>query len=164
MTHYLANLKQDEDGDYDSPVGSHRYDKDDDQIRKYGHAADAAEARAVTAVVKGYLAAGAASNGAAACPLLFSLLAESIPEDYGQPPGPPALRGKTCAVVMSKLFGEHHAELALHDAKLKVTGVRVSGKRGWALLGVGEGSDHMLLLHREGKAWKVDQLLDEVLP
>jgi hypothetical protein len=155
--------KKDSDGDGDNLTNSF-YDTDDKAILAYGHAASAAEVQAVTAVVKRYYAAASAGDGATACSLIYSILAESIAEDYGRPPGPPALRGKTCAVVMSKLFKQRHQQLTADVFTLKVTGVRVDGKRGSALLSFRRMPDRHILVHRERGAWKIYTLLDAGLP
>lgn len=128
----------------------------------YGHAASAADRRAVTALVERYFAAAAAGDGATACPLIYSLFAEEIPELYGEPPGPPALRGSTCAVVMSKLFKQRHRQMVADHATLEVTDVRVKGRRAHALLRFETGARD-LLVHREGRVWKVDEMLDSPL-
>jgi hypothetical protein len=135
------------------------YDKDDDPIHYYGHAANAADERAVTALVKRYYAAGAAGDGARACLLLYSEIAGSVVEQYGRPLGPPALRGKTCAAVMSKLFKQRRRQLAADRATLEVTGVRVEGDRGYALLSSTKMPVGYIVLRREHDDWKVGALL-----
>jgi hypothetical protein len=155
-----SRLPTDSDNDNDNP-GKSRYDGDDGPVLHFGHAASAAEERAVAALVKRYYAAGAAGDGATACSLIDSLLAESVVEEYAQSP---ALRGKTCAEVLSKLFRRRHRELAGDIATLKPTVVRVSGDRGLALVRFGATRERRLLLRRERGAWKMDVLLDVGVP
>lgn len=153
-------LPTDSDEDNDNPGGS-RYDADDSPVLRFGHAASAAQERAIASLVKRYYAAGAAGDGASACSLLYPLLAESVVEEYAQSPG---LRGKTCAEVLSKLFKRRHRELAGDVAALKPTVVRVSGDHGLALVRFGATRERRLLLRRERGAWKMDVLLDVGVP
>jgi hypothetical protein len=155
---------RDNDDDNDSRGNSY-YDEDDNVILRYGHSASAADVQAVTAIVKRYYAAAAAGDGVKGCSLIYSLFAETIPEEYGRPPaGPPGLRGKTCAVIVSKLFKQNHRQLVADNTVLKVTGVRVEGNRGWAVLSLQMRSAHRILVHRERGAWKIDELLDSEMP
>jgi hypothetical protein len=163
VTSIQRSMTRDRDNDYDNKSKS-RYDRDDNVVLHYGHVASAADKRVIAALVERYYAAAAAGDGAKACPLIFSLLAESVPEDYGQPPGPPSLRGKTCAVVMSKLFKQRHQELAVDAATFEVTGVRVDGKRGLALLSFGSVRDRNIPVHREFGVWKIGDLVDSGSP
>jgi hypothetical protein len=138
---------------------SNRHDEDDDAVLSFGHAAGAADKQAVTALVKRYYAVAAAGDGATACSLIRLAAAKAVPQDYGQPPGPPALRGKTCAVVMSKLLRQRHRELAVDIATLEVTGVRVRGSQAIALLSSSAMPIGDIYLQREGGAWKINELL-----
>lgn len=148
-------FKSDADMDSDS-YGT----EPDDESEPFGHPASAADARAIAALVRRYYAAAVRDNGAAACRLLYSSLAESVPEDYGQSSGPAGLHGKTCAVVLSKLFAQTRERLRADSVTLRVVAVRVDLKRGSARLsfGMGKPSQYMLL-HRERGAWKTSTLL-----
>jgi hypothetical protein len=126
----------------------------------WGNAARPADQRAVVALVRHYYALAAAEDGAGACALIYSIFAEEIPEVYGAPPGEPAVRGPTCAVVMSKLFRLRHRQLAGDIAKLKVSRVRVKGLRGLAFLNLGALSEHDIPVHLEHGVWRIDALLD----
>jgi hypothetical protein len=152
----------DRDDDRDSS-GKGRYDSDDYKIVAYGHEATPADRRAVTALVKRFYAAAAAGNGAGACSMFYTLLAESIVEGYGRVPGSPALRGNTCAVVMSKLFKQNYQELVVDNATLAMTGVRVEGKRGIGLLSFKGRPEQHIVVHREFGTWKIDSMLDSRL-
>jgi hypothetical protein len=155
-----SHLPTDSDNDNDNP-GNSRYDSDDSPVLYFGHAASAMDGRAIAGLVKRYYAAGAAGDGATACSLIYSLLAESVAEEYAQSP---ALRGKTCVKVMSKLFKQRHRELAGDIAGLKLTRVRVGGDRGLALLRFGSTRERRVLVRRERGAWKMDVLLDVGVP
>lgn len=90
--------------------------------------------------------------------MIYSLFAETIPELIGEPPtGTPQTSGKTCAVVMSKLFKLNHAELAGELATMQVAAVREQGMRGLALLRFPDRPPHIIMVHRERGAWKIDE-------
>ncbi|HEY5194239.1 MAG TPA: hypothetical protein VIJ39_10265 [Solirubrobacteraceae bacterium] len=154
---------KDRDGDADNSTGSY-YDSDDDSIRDFGHAASAADQRAVTTLVKHYYTAAAADNGAAGCAVTYSTIAKLIREDQGHAPGPPYLRGNTCAVVMSKLFQHDQRQLKIYNALLRVTGVRLDHGHGFAVLGFDGLPGREIAVEREDGTWKIEALLDSELP
>jgi hypothetical protein len=153
------------DGDDDSYSDTY-YDADDENVLDYGHAAEAADARAVTAAVEHYYAIAARGDGAAACRLVTARVARAVPAAYGRSAELPALRGRTCATVMSKVLGELHGQIGADSAALKVGVVRVEGSTAQALLGFGEGGwpSSYTVLRRERGAWRVDELLAGGLP
>ncbi|HEY5192440.1 MAG TPA: hypothetical protein VIJ39_01050 [Solirubrobacteraceae bacterium] len=130
----------------------------------YGHEASPADKRAITALVKRYYAAAAADNGAQACTLIYSIFEEAIPEDYGQPPGPPGLSGKTCTVVLSKLFRQVPGQPAAVLASTQVTGVRVNGRKGLVLLHSRTMPEGEITVERELGSWKVASLIGSPSP
>jgi hypothetical protein len=146
-------LKTDAELDSDSYPG----EPDNDNNHVFGHAASAADARAATALVKRYYAAAAAGNGAAACRLLYSPMAESIPEAYGPLAGTSA---KSCPAIMSSLFRHQHKQLSVDSATLKVAAVRIRGNQASVLMAFEtmKPKDY-LELHRERGHWKIDRLL-----
>jgi hypothetical protein len=147
------NSRKNNDGGY--------YDNDDYRVRTFGHASSAAEQRAVTALITRYYAAAARGDSAAACSLLYTPLAESVSEDYGQA-GPIYLRGaKTCRAVMSLLFKHFYSQLR---AQVDVTGVRVEGRVARVLLGSRTMPAGVLTVERVGGGWRVDGLLGSPLP
>jgi hypothetical protein len=156
--------KRDRDNDDDNPTNGY-YDDDDNAILHYGRAASAADKRAVASVIKRYYTAAVAADGATACSLINSVIAESVVEDYGQATGPQSLRGRTCATVMSMLFKQRHGQVAAELPTLEVTSVRVEDNRGWALLGFGPAKPPgRILIHRDGAAWRVGELLRTEMP
>src|SRR3977135_3394846 len=160
----VEEIKRDQDKDRDNPTNSY-YDKDDSIILPYGRAGKGAEEKAIASVVKRYLAAATSADGATACRLLYPVLAESIPEEYGHSAGTSALQGNTCAIVMSKLFKQEHQELAEYQSTLKVTGVRTEGSHGWAMLSHGSsGPRRFFRLHREGRTWTIGETFPNGLP
>lgn len=127
----------------------------------YGNPANAADWRRSVALVKRYFAAAAAADGAGACRLLVPLSAESVVERDG---GSPPLRGRTCAVVMSKLFRLHHRMLAEKSAALEVIAVRIKDDRGLAVLNFPEIHEaRQIGLRRVRGTWKVVDLLDGIM-
>jgi hypothetical protein len=154
-----AGGKYDDDADGDNDSKSLRnksyHDSDDLALTTWGRAADPTDERSITALVKRYYRIAAAEGGAGACKLTYILFAEAIPEDYGQPPGPPAIRGKTCAEVLTKLFRLEHGKLVADNASIRVTGVRVDGQKGRALVGFASTPASYLQMHRERGAWRV---------
>jgi hypothetical protein len=156
----------DADSDSDSPTLESKayHDSDDRADVTWGRRASASEARVATALVKRYYADAAAGDGAKACLLIYTLFAEAIPEDYGQPPGPPALRGKSCAVVMTKLFAQEHERLLADSASMRVTGVRVLGNQGRVLLGFTTTPASYLLLHKQRGGWRISGTIAVALP
>lgn len=142
-------------------------DEDSDSpsiVLDYGHAASPTVARAVTAIVKRYYTSAVADDGAAVCALIVPVLKTAIPEDYGQSPGPTYLRGKTCAVVMSKLSKQRHQLLTGELATLTVTGVRVNGTQAYALLRFRTTPEPRYIpLQLESGVWKINALSDREL-
>jgi hypothetical protein len=138
-------------------------DNNDDDARdlNYGHAATPAEERSVAGLVRRYYAAAAAGDGAQACRLLVPLTAESVVEDDGRSP---SLRGRTCTVVMSKLFKLQHRTLAGKSAALEMFAVRIKGNRGLALLEFPEIHEvRQLGLRRVAGTWRIVDLLDGII-
>jgi hypothetical protein len=134
--------------------------EDASDIYTYKHSASPADRRAITALVKRYYVAAAADNGAEACGMMYSILAESIPETYGRPPGPPELRGKTCAVVMSKLFKHVAGQPPPVLAATKVTGMHLVGvRKGLVELHSTAMSIGEIEVERERGVWKIAGLI-----
>lgn len=155
----LANTTA--DGDRDNDVGAPDDDTRNTSALDFGHAADASEQRMITALVKRYYAAALAQNGAKGCSMIYSTLAETIPEDYSQTPGVPYMRGaKTCAAAMTLFFKHYHPLLVLEVPKLDVRRVRLEEHHGLALLSFGALPERSISVKREGRTWKVSALLD----
>jgi hypothetical protein len=133
------------------------------EITTYGHKASAADKQAIMALVKRFYVAAGQDDGANACSLIYSILAEAIPEDYGQPPGPPSLSGKTCAVVMSKLFRQVPGQPPAVLATTEVTGVRVKGRKGYALLRSKVMPAGDISVELELGTWKVGSLIGSAI-
>jgi hypothetical protein len=150
------------DQDKDSSAAAGYYDGDDGNIRYYGQAASTSDARAIMTLLTRYYAAAATEDGARACALTYFLDVETLPEQYGQPPGPLWLRGaKTCPAVLSRVFRHFHSLLT---PRVEVTAVRVSGDRADVLVGFTTLPAGFVKARREGGVWKIDGLLAVALP
>jgi hypothetical protein len=150
----------DGDNDYKKENGGY-LDGDDRSMTAYGHAASEADRRAISQLVERYYGAAATKDGAAGCAMIYSSFAASVPEDWGQSPGPAYSRGKTCAVVMSKIFAHYHAQMS---SPIRVTAVRVEGDEGRALVGSPLTPAVAIFVRREHGDWKINQLIGEKLP
>jgi hypothetical protein len=133
-----------------------RYPHGDNSIQTFGNEAGEAEKQAVTATVKRYYAAVAAGNGASACSLLSSGLAKSITQSLGRSA---ALRGKGCAGILALLFKHRPGQSAASLAEIEVTGVRIKGDRGFALLRSKAMHSGEITVDREAGAWKIGALI-----
>jgi hypothetical protein len=157
-----GRIVEDKDHDYDgSPTD--RYDEDDYYILAYGRAASAAEFSAVTTLLKHYYAAATADDGSEACALMSAVFAHAIIGDDGTGTNVPPGHVETCAQVATSLFKHDHRQLTIDNATLKVTGVRVGEKLGYALLSFKALPDRHILIYREAGVWKVDAALDDRL-
>jgi hypothetical protein len=156
-------LDEDKDApeDHMHPENNRYHDKDDGAVVNRGHAADAADRRAVTEAVKRYYRAAVAYDGAQACAMLLPSLAKSLPETYAQVSSPAYLRGlETCPAIMTKIF--RHSPEQLTNSFV-VTGVRIVEGSATALLGSTVLPASSITLAREGSAWRISELLGMAL-
>jgi hypothetical protein len=154
-THTTRPHKDSNDSDEDPESN------DDNAFLYYGHAASEADKRSVTTLVTNYYTAAAADDGVKACSLIYAIVAEALPEEYAQSP---EASGKTCAEVMSKVFKNRHSQMVADRTALKVTSVRVDGKKGLAFVYLGKVPEPYVLLHREAGGWKMESLFEIGLP
>jgi hypothetical protein len=159
--------RDDKDGD-SSREYSHTYDNggyhdgDDRGVLTFGHAASSADTRAIAAVVERFYAAAAAGEGATACASMVSSVARAVPNDYRQAPGPSYLYGgRTCRAVMSRAFKYLRREMTF---AVEVSGARVNGDEGIALLGSRTMPASEIRVRREHGVWKIDALFGAALP
>jgi hypothetical protein len=137
------------------------HNDDDNHVLYYGHEPDAADKQALTALITSYYAASAANDGAKACAMLMPFIAESVAEDYGHAPN---LRGKSCPVVMTKLFKLHHKVLAGESSTLKFVSLRVEGGKALSVLSFSTLPEvRQIAARRNGSSWRILQLLDGIL-
>jgi hypothetical protein len=153
------------DADKDNDIGAPDDDKNNNSVLDFGQAASSADQSSIASLIKRYYAAALAEDGAKACSLLYSTLAESVPEDYGQsPPGQPYMRGTTCPTVMMLLFKHEHGKLTVQVPLMKVSRVRLKEHHGLVVLKFGKMPERQIPVAREGRVWKVEALLDSELP
>lgn len=148
--------------DHEKPGNGLYHDRDDSPNVSAGHSADAADRRAVTALVERYLAVGASGDGATACAMMQRSIARAVVEDYASGAGPPYVSGaRSCRAAMVRFFDHFHDELALSAT---VTDVRVVGHEAIALLGSPRVPARYIWISREGHSWKVGAVLPARLP
>jgi hypothetical protein len=151
---YLTSPAKDRDEDADR-------NDDDEASLSYGRPASRTDRLSSVVLIKRYFIAAAAGDGRAACGLLVPFIAESVVEMDGHSP---ELRGKTCPVVLSKLFRRHHRLLAEKNASLRVDAVRVQGQKALAVLDFPAIPVVRLMTERRvGHAWRLLPLLDGML-
>jgi hypothetical protein len=156
----------DRDGDTDSQGGG-AYDSDDSDLLAFGRRANTVETRAVDALVRRYLAAAAAGDGARACSMVFPGIAKTVASVLGGEGEPPYSHGKTCAEVVSNIFDFYRAQLKLENRVLGVSEVLVRGDQGIAVLTPRERSSlplRIFHLRRDGSAWTINGVLDQEQP
>jgi hypothetical protein len=159
-----APLETKADADKDNDIGAPDDDRNNNDVLDFGHAASPSETRAITALVKRYYAAAAAEDGAKACSMIYSTLAEAVPEDYGlSPPGPHYMSGKTCPAVLTLLFKHFRPQILVELPKLKVARVRLIEHHGLVVLHFGAMPERQIQVRREGHTWKVEGLLDNAV-
>lgn len=161
------------DRDHDNDVGAAYDDTRHQSVVDFGKPASPAEERAIVALIKRYYAIALAENGTKACSLIYSPLAESVPEDYGSTgsgpakvivTGPAYMRGTTCPVVLDGLFKHFHKALAVEAPKLHVSLVRLREHHGLAVLSFGRLPERQVTIRRERHVWRMSTLLDSELP
>jgi hypothetical protein len=155
-----ARVDADKDNDVQAPA-----DDTNNNSALFGHEAAGPERRTIATLVRRYYAIALAGDGTKACSMIYSTLAESVPEDYGtnEPPGPPYMKGTTCPTVLNGLLGHMHAQLAAEVPLLRITHVRLIEHHGIALLAFGPLPERQIDIKREGRTWRIDALLDREL-
>jgi hypothetical protein len=155
-------FKADRDRDNDAEAAGD--DKNNNAVLNFGHPAGASDQRAITALLERYYRAAATEDGAAACSMIYSTLAESVPEDYGSYAGPAYMRGSTCPAVLTLLFKHYHRLLTIEVPKLKIARVLLQERHGLAVLSFGALPEREIHVQREGHVWRVTALFDSELP
>jgi len=134
---------------------------DDEKVLYYGHTANAADRRISIGLIKRYFAAAVAEDGAKGCSMLVPSIAESVAENSGHSP---ALRGKTCATVLSKIFKLEHRLLLQKNAMLRIIDVRVEGTRALAVIAFPRIPEvRQITERRVGHTWRLVDLTDGIL-
>ncbi len=149
----------DEDNDIDS-LGQGRYDTDNDANPTYGPAASAGERTAIVSLIERYYRLAGAEKGAEACSLLYPLVAEATAEEHRPGKGPPALRGRTCGQVLSKIFAARHRELAEDVATMRVGWIQLQARQAVALVHFGPDRERVVRVHRAPGGWQMYVAID----
>ena len=149
----------DGDNDIDS-LGQGRYDRDNDADPTYGPAVSASERPAIVSLIERYYRIAAAGNGARACSLLYPLVAEITVEEHRPGKGPPALRGRTCAQVLSRIFAQGHRELAEDVATMHVGWIQLQARQAVALVHFGPNRERVVRVHRAPGGWQMYAPID----
>lgn len=157
-------LKNDGDRDIDDENKNDESFENDDRslLASYGSKAKSADAREVASVVKSYYAAAATSDGTKACELLSVSIGAGLAASQGPST---ANEGRRCASGAADLFKEQHQRLVRDNVTtMMVTSVRVKGDLGLAVLGFKTVPEGEILVQREGRAWRIADLLDSQMP
>lgn len=123
--------------------------------------ANAADKRAITALVKRYYAAALRGDGAGGCSMIDVGLVKAIPLDYGKL-GPSFLRraAPNCPAVMSLYFKHEHRLLSREVPAMQVARVSVKGDQGVAIMRFGPLHERFITQLREHGRWMIAAVLD----
>jgi hypothetical protein len=158
-----GTVREDGDNDVDGRPGR-LYDGDDDAVRHFGRLASPADARAIATLVKRYYSFAALDDGAGVCSLMVKTMADTVAEDLGQPPGPPQLRGHTCAIVMGKVFRHNRSLLGVYETDLQIIRAGVEGNRALVVLGFGKLPARQIVAVRDRGEWRLAARVDSEMP
>ncbi len=151
---------QDGDNDPDDRRAPGFVNDEESLFPTYGRGASPADARTIASLVKRYLAAAAAGDGATACSLLDATLLRELGE-AGDERGDEA----ECAKILPSLFERERPRLSAADvATMTVISVHVKGRLGLAELGFRTLPEQELIAEREGREWKIDAPLGNFMP
>jgi hypothetical protein len=150
----------DRDGDGDGVHESGLYDRDDNEIRYYGHAAPPSFAHTVETIVASYYKAVASGDGAAACALISSDLTSGLASGSDGRPGSSPGAAAGCASALLAIFKETYHRTPAELAEIRVVRVRVGGGKAFAVLRLPSSELRIMPLEREAGSWKLAALLD----
>jgi hypothetical protein len=153
----LPQIELPADDDLDSDA--YKGERDVDHVL-FPRIASPVGAHAATLVVKRYFAVAARDDGAAACSLMYSALAEATAVAYERETGTPAARNEACAVAVSSVFARMRRQLRAESATLRVDEVRVLGRQASVRVTfAAERPSRYVSLERERGAWRVSRIL-----
>lgn len=154
--------KNDGDSDDQYPPRAHAELDNESVLNVYKHTADASETSAISDTVKRYYAAASAEKGEIVCSLLYRDFAAQLGGGRRQS-GSSALQA--CAMAVARQLANQHKQLMTQEVStMTVTGARLNGDIGLALLGFRHMPENVILIEREGRVWKVGQLFGDELP
>jgi hypothetical protein len=154
------------DGDPDGDDEGRRYSAGREDARPllaaYPQLPSDSERQTIATIVKSYFAAALAGDGASACRLLAASIASGftaggVPSERGS--------GSRCIASLDQLFEQEHRRLAADEpSTMTITSVRLKGDAGMVFLGFRSAPETEILVSHEDGAWKLDALVDSVLP
>jgi hypothetical protein len=133
-------------------------------VLHFGHAEGSPVERAVTALVRRYVAAAAREDGPAGCPEIVPTLAHALAEDYGRAASLPYLKGgQTCASILDKFFMHFHSLYVREASGVEVQQVRLKHSGGYAVLRLAGGELRAVTVSLENGTWYLDAMADKPL-
>ena len=132
-----------------------------ESVRSYGTKADADAETAIATAVKDFYAAKSAGDGAQACALLARPARKALIDTLAQSG---RLEGKGCPAVLSSLLADQAPQYREGIAGVEVTGARVEGDRGLALIEIEAIPEEVIPVRREDGSWKVAALAGSEIP
>lgn len=131
------------------------------EITNFGKAAGESELAVVRKTIKTYYADLAADRGAAACALLGPRIHHSIERSLG---GTRLGHGQGgCTGIMAMVFRHHPGRPSTLPTLVAVTGMRVSGDRGYALISTKQRPSSEIRIERDHGVWKMAALIGSPL-
>jgi hypothetical protein len=132
-----------------------------ESVRSYGTKADAAAETAIATAVKDFYVAKSAGDSAQACALLARPTREALIDTLAQSG---RLEGKGCPAVLASLLADQAPRYRDRIAGVEVTGARVRGGRGLALIEIEATPEEVIPVRREHGSWKVAALAGSEIP
>lgn len=153
---HRSNNPLDSDNDNDNPTN-----KPPDGDDTIGGNAIEPDRRQIEAVVERYFELAHRRDGARGCSLLYTLVEETVVENYGHSKDRP---GQTCATALTEFFTRSRSQFSADTAKPQIRKVLVEGQRGWALFDVGPMNERRILVHRQENNWRIEGVFDISMP
>jgi len=132
-----------------------------ESVRSYGTKADDADETAIATAVKDFYAAKSAGDGARACALLARATREAMIDTLAQSGQG---EGEGCGAVLASLLADQAPRYRDRIAGVEVTGARVKGDRGLALIEIEAVPEEVIPVRREDGSWKVAALAGSEIP
>jgi hypothetical protein len=137
-------------------------DADDLDSLRVGIPMNAADTKAIEALVRRYYAVAMRGEGAKACSMMTRSFANSVPLDYGKFGAAYLHAGKTCAQIASLQFRHSHSQI---PKTLFFTAVHLeNASRAYALFGSRTAPAGFIAIDREAGVWKIGALLGRSMP
>lgn len=169
----VARSYRNDDGDVDDEGGKDdaAHIPDDYRITKYGRPADAADRLRISALVRRYSAAAAATDGGTACRLMGRRLADApgrnatLPENpWEWTPRVYAARGERCLPVAVRVFRADRSTFVKQGEQIEVSALRTHGSHGLAILSFKTMPERWMPVVREGGGWKIASFRSREIP